>query len=451
MEFTDFWERTILEIGGQVVQQGPLVSAVLAILAFLLFWWLIGKRWLVRLFEIEAIPEDDQRRIRRLTQICLALIITLILLVGLGVDFAVDAASDYAILRLKVSIILKAALIYFGARLLDLAFSDLLTQRYQQRRAQQLKESGFQGLQEVEAPVRVSRIVQPIVYLAAAIFILSGLGINPKIFPFGNLKADSTGLVINLHDLLGAVLILFITRLAIWIFTELLLFPIYKRNSINVGSQYAINRLLTYLVFTLAIIGALQYVGVNLTVLTGGAAALLVGIGLGLQQTFNDLICGIILLFERTVEVGDMVDVNGLIGKVRKIGIRTSLVETMSNVSVIVPNSKLVGDNVVNWSHFDAKARFTVEVGVAYGSDTALVKQILLDVASEHKKIVRRPAPFVRFTNFGDSSLDFQILFWCRDLPNIEDVKSDLRFGIDAAFREHDVTIPFPQRDVWMR
>jgi small-conductance mechanosensitive channel len=143
--------------------------------------------------------------------------------------------------------------------------------------------------------------------------------------------------------------------------------------------------------------------------------------------------------------VGDM------IGRVKRIGLRTSIIETTENITVIVPNSKLVTDSVINWSHQDDRARFTLSIGVAYGSDTALVKKILLQVATDNIYVLGKPLPIVRFVGFGDSSLDFQLLVWSRNFIVIEDIKSDLRFEIDRLFRENDVVIPFPQRDVWMK
>ena len=177
----------------------------------------------------------------------------------------------------------------------------------------------------------------------------------------------------------------------------------------------------------------------------------MVGVGLGLQQTFNDLLSGILLLFERTVEVGHMVKIGEMVGTVKGIGLRTSIIETRENVTVIVPNSKLVTDAVINWSHQDEKVRFIVAVGVAYGSDTEKVKNILLETARDNIYVIRKPAPSVRFVNFGDSSLDFQLLIWSRNFIVIEDIKSDIRFEIDRKFREEGIVIPFPQRDVWMR
>ena len=445
MGFEEFWGKEILTIGEQPILLGRVIAVVIGLLLVYGLSYMLRRKWLQRFFEHEVASEKGRRRIRRLTTVCLVLISLLILVLGIPIDFAFSDDDQSVLKSLHFSTIIEALLIYYLARLVDEGLSDLLTRRYQQRREQQIQEGGLYQITAGGTKVRVSHIVQPIVYLIALTFIIQQLGLDFEI-PIPWSESDT-----SLNKILSAALILLFTRLLLWILTEIILYPYYKQREINVGSQYAINRLLTYFVLVIAILATLQYIGVNLTVLLGGAAALLVGIGLGLQQTFNDLICGIILLFERTVELGDIVDMNGLVGTVKKIGIRTSLVETRDNVSVIVPNSKLVADNVINWSHFDSKARFTVSVGVAYGSDTALVKEILQSVAEDHPKIVRRPKPVVRFVNFGDSSLDFEILFFSRELIQIEDVKSDLRFAIDQTFREENVSIPFPQRDIWIK
>ncbi|HFC00385.1 MAG TPA: mechanosensitive ion channel, partial [Phaeodactylibacter sp.] len=217
------------------------------------------------------------------------------------------------------------------------------------------------------------------------------------------------------------------------------------------GSQYAVNQLLKYVIYTMAALWAISSLGVNMTVLWGGGAALLVGLGLGLQQTFNDFFSGVLLLFERSVDVGDVLKIDGKVGTVKEIGLRTSLVETRECITIIVPNSKLVTDKVVNWSHYDEASRFDVRVNVAYGSDTKLVKRILLKVAMEHPAINEQPSPFVRFTDFGTSHLSFQLLFYSRSLIRIEDVQSDLRFEIDVAFKEHNIHIPFPQQVIWLK
>jgi small-conductance mechanosensitive channel len=194
-----------------------------------------------------------------------------------------------------------------------------------------------------------------------------------------------------------------------------------------------------------------ENMGIDLTVLWGGLAALLVGIGLGMQDVFKDFISGIILLSERSVEVNDIVNVNGKIGRIKKIGLRTSLMRGRDDTMLILPNSSLVSNNVMNWTHQNNKVRFSVSVGVAYGTNTDLVKSLLLAVAVDNNKVLTYPAPFIRFTDFGNSSLNFELFFWSEELMRIENIISDLRFAINDAFLKHQITIPFPQQDVWLR
>lgn len=166
---------------------------------------------------------------------------------------------------------------------------------------------------------------------------------------------------------------------------------------------------------------------------------------------FNDFICGIILLFECIVELGDIVDMNGLVGMVKKIGIRILLVEMCDFVLVIVFNLKLVVDNVINWSYFDFKVCFKVSVGVVYGFDIVLVKEILLEVVNVYFNIVWWLQLFVCFVNFGDFFFDFEIFFWLCNFIVIEDVKSDFCFEIDCCFWEENIFILFLQCDIWIK
>ncbi|MFK7947714.1 MAG: mechanosensitive ion channel family protein [Saprospiraceae bacterium] len=254
----------------------------------------------------------------------------------------------------------------------------------------------------------------------------------------------------RLSNIINSFIVFFIFRIIVWTIIHLL-GAYYRREKMDKGSQYAINRLIKYFIYTIMILTIIETLGFQLTVLWGAAGALLVGFGLGLQQTFNDLFSGVLIMVEGTVHVGDMVRVKGEIGKVTKIGIRASEVKMRDDVELIVPNSHLVMDGLENWNHSDQKARFFVTVGVAYGSDTQLIKKILLDIAAKQSKIIDYPEPFVRFVDFGSSSLDFQLHFWTFDVFVVPDIQSDLRFEIDKAFREHQVEIPFPQRDLWVR
>lgn len=267
-----------------------------------------------------------------------------------------------------------------------------------------------------------------------------------EIFKFKLINTEKYSL--SVYHLLITILIL----ISVWIilrFIRRIFRRQEKRERIDVGTSRAIFLIIKYVFWTIAIILSLDTIGIKITFLLASSAALLVGVGLGLQQVFQDFISGIALIIEGSLKVGDVVQTqSGEVGKVKEINMRTSKLETRDNIILIVPNSKLINDVVINWSHIEKKTRFNVEVGVAYGSDVLLVKEILLACASKHKDIVNSPAPFVRFTEFSDSSLNFQLLFYTNETFRVEDVKSDLRFMIDAAFREKNIRIPFPQRDV---
>lgn len=255
---------------------------------------------------------------------------------------------------------------------------------------------------------------------------------------------------ITTYTLLEVIIILIITWLLLWTIKKVF-FGRIKSKRIDKGIGYSVYTILKYIIWVIAISLALDSIGVKITILIAGSAALLVGIGFGLQQFFKDLLSGVLLLFERSLKVGDVVQLEEIVGRVKEIGLRTSKIITRDNITVIIPNSKFVEDNVINWSAIDVLTRFHVEVGVAYGSDVKLVEKVLLDCAKAYKDIASDPTPFVRFNDFGESSLDFQLFFWTHNSFWVENIKSDLRFAIDKAFREHKIQIPFPQRDVHIK
>jgi len=219
----------------------------------------------------------------------------------------------------------------------------------------------------------------------------------------------------------------------------------------DIGTKSAIYQILKYLLVLVTVSSILDVFGVDITFLLAGSTALLVGVGLGLQQTFNDLISGFIILFEGTVHVTDVVEIDGVVGRVQEIGIRTSKVKTRDDKILIIPNSKFIVDNVTNWSFDNIKTRFDVTVGVAYGTDPRYVEESLLEVVRENPQISNDPAPFVWFDNFGSSSLDFSLHFWTENIFRVEILKSDLRFAIAQKFIEKGIRIPFPQRDLHIK
>jgi small-conductance mechanosensitive channel len=204
-------------------------------------------------------------------------------------------------------------------------------------------------------------------------------------------------------------------------------------------------------VWTLSVLFTLDFIGVQITVILASSTALFVGLGLGLQDTFKDFISGIVLLSDRSVAAGDIVEVDGIVGKVHEVGLRTTKIKTRDDISVILPNSRLTTQGVINWAHQATTSRFHVEVGVAYGSDTRLVEKVLLECGLANAHVLKDPEPSVQFRDFGSSALVFRLYFYSTQLFLIEFVKSDLRFAIDEAFRTNGITIAFPQMDVWIK
>ncbi len=251
-------------------------------------------------------------------------------------------------------------------------------------------------------------------------------------------------------EVVYALLILFFAWLTSLIISSIVR-RYFRRKKLDIGRYYSVSRLISYVIYVIAILIAFQALGIHLSVIWAGAAALLVGLGFGLQHIFNDLVSGIVLLIEGTVAVNDVVIVEGIVGIVRAIGLRTSKVETRDKVVIIIPNSKLVSENVTNWSHNDAMTRFQVKVGVSYSSDVDLVERLMLKAGADHPQVQHFPEPKVAFEDFADSALIFTLYFFSEEFLAIEFVKSDLRFTITRLFREHGIVIPFPQRDLWLR
>mgnify|MGYP006278445169 FL=1 len=262
---------------------------------------------------------------------------------------------------------------------------------------------------------------------------------------------ESENVNITAYSVLIALLILVVS----WVVIRLLrgLFKrLIRKERLDKGAGWSVYLIIKYFFWVIVILLVLDTFGVRISIFLASIAALLVGVGLGLQQLFNDIASGIIILIERHVKVGDVLQLeDGTVGRVLSIGVRTSRIKTRDDVIETIPNSSFVNDKVINWSLIEERTRFHVDVGVAYGSDVRLVEKILLDCAKEVKEVSSTPSPFVRFNDFGTSSLDFQLYFWVNNSFLVEHIKSKLRFLIDDRFRENGVTIPFPQRDVHIK
>ncbi|TMM29052.1 mechanosensitive ion channel [Polaribacter aestuariivivens] len=203
-----------------------------------------------------------------------------------------------------------------------------------------------------------------------------------------------------------------------------------------------------WFVFLVIFLIAMHSSGVNVTAVFAASAALLIGVGLALQTLFQDIISGIFILVDQSVHVGDIIELEGKVGRVLDIRLRTTRAVTVDNKVLVIPNHLYLTNILFNWTENGTETRESVTVGVSYGSDVELVKNILLEKAKNHNKILSIPEPTVLFTDFADSSLNFKLVFSLNDGFETRFVQSDLRFEIDKAFRENNVTIPFPQRDV---
>jgi small-conductance mechanosensitive channel len=227
-----------------------------------------------------------------------------------------------------------------------------------------------------------------------------------------------------------------------------------SQTRIERGAREAIVTISGYTGVAVAILVALGITGVEFTNLAIIAGALSVGIGFGLQNIVNNFVSGLILLFERPVKTGDWIVVGNTEGYVKRIRIRSTQIQTFDRADVIVPNSELISSQVINWMLYDERGRLRVPVGVAYGSNTQLVKEVLLKVANEHPDVIKDDedtAPRVLFLAFGDSSLNFELRVHIQNINKRLSVLSDMNFAIDAAFRENGIEIPFPQRDLHVK
>ena len=273
--------------------------------------------------------------------------------------------------------------------------------------------------------------------------------INHK-FTIGNFEVSLASLVIGIVVLVVAIII----SRAVRSFMER---RMAARVRLDPGIQYTVLRLIHYLVITLGILFALKTAfGLDLTTLAVVFTALSVGIGFGLQFIAGDLASGFILLFERPVRVGDFITISGpdsklTEGRVQSINLRTTIVITNDHIAAIIPNSKLVNQNLINWSYGERRSRISIPIGVAYDSDVEQVTKTLLRAAEGVEFLLEEPKPTVQFLNFGDYSLNFRLMVWTNRPRRHAKIKSDINYRIHHLFKEAGIEIPFPQQDLNLR
>ncbi len=266
--------------------------------------------------------------------------------------------------------------------------------------------------------------------------------LNFEIFHFGT---DEHPMVLTVGLLLFVIIILIGTSFLIRMIKKIFTRKLRKEDQRKFESVFSF---LKYVVYIAVLFGALDGIGFNITGIFAASAALLVGVGLALQTFIQDILSGVFIFVDKTVLVGDIIEIEDKVGRVEEIKLRTTRAVTIDNKVLIIPNHKYMSSSVYNWTQNGSLTRESVSVGVAYGSDTQLVKDLLIQAALSNSHVLKEPAPIVLFTDFGDSSLNFKLVFTINDSFQGAIPKSEIRFEIDRLFRENNITIPFPQREV---
>ncbi|NQY29351.1 MAG: mechanosensitive ion channel [Flavobacteriaceae bacterium] len=252
---------------------------------------------------------------------------------------------------------------------------------------------------------------------------------------------------ISVKIFLIVTIVFIITAYALKIFRKLFTKKFSEADKAKFSTVFSFIR---YFIYVVVILFTFDNVGVNVSSIFAASAALLVGIGFALQTFFQDIISGIIILVDQSVHVGDIIELEGKVGRITEIKLRTTRAVTIENKVLIIPNHKYLTSSLYNWTENGVNTRESVMVGVAYGSDLALVKKVLLEAASSHPKVLKNTKPIVLFTSFGDSALEFQLIFSLSNSFQAVFVQSEIRFEIDRLFRVHQIKIPFPQREIYV-
>ena len=309
------------------------------------------------------------------------------------------------------------------------------------------------------------KLISQSVYLLAIYIAFLSLKFNNKSITFGdflnfkliNLKSFH----LDFFSIFVIVSIFFASRILVNFSKIIIGRKFRKAANSDLSTEYVYVKIAKYVIYVFAIIFCLQILDVDVTLLLTGSAALLVGIGLGLQDVFKDVFAGFVLLFEGNLRVGDIVEItsgsknstkssNGIIAKIVKINVRTSQIQTREGNVLIIPNTRLTQEQVENWSHGSELTRFMINLTVEYGANTELIKRLLKQAALAHPKVKKSHPILVRLSSFGDSGLELELVFWADQSWDINNYKSEIRFEIDRLFREYEIKIPYPKRDIFM-
>lgn len=305
-------------------------------------------------------------------------------------------------------------------------------------------------------------ISQSVYLIAIYVGVLSFKFNNPNITfkDFLNFEILELGKIkLHFYDILVIVSVFFGARIAVNL-SKLFIGRKFRTNEhYDIATEYVYVQIAKYVIYVFSILFCFQVLNIDLTLLLTGSAALLVGIGLGLQDVFKEMIAGVVLLFEGNIRVGDIVEINssakggsnyseGIVAKILKINVRTTHIQSRDGNVLIIPNTRLTQEQVENWSHGSELTRFIIPVTVEYGTNAELVQTLLKQAAMAHPKVKKTHPVFVRLADFGDNGLKLELVFWADQSWDISNYKSEIRFEIDRLFREYKISIPYPKRSV---
>lgn len=305
--------------------------------------------------------------------------------------------------------------------------------------------------------VAALKLLSQTVYALAAYLAIVSFQINNPTVTFSDFLEYNFidyKIKVNFGHVLAVMVIFFAAKVTINLVQLYLHRRFRKDNNYNRGTEYVYMQVAKYIIYTLAFFLMLSAMEVKPSIFLGGSAALLVGLGLGLQDVFKDMFSGFVLLFEGVIRVGDVIEFSdensgeSIVAKILRINIRTTQIETRDGNVLIVPNAKLTQQYIENWSHGSTLSRFRMNVTVAYGSNTQLVSDLLIQAAMSHPKVKKSEPVQVRMTNFSDNGLIMELIFWADQSWDVNEYKSDIRFEIDRLFRHYGITIPYPQRTI---
>jgi small-conductance mechanosensitive channel len=406
---------------------------------------LIGLSW----FILHKVPSKAFERVSNQSRV---LLLSKLLLILTGIALL---ANILGYIMLGVVIVNGLLNSTFGIILIAtaaLALNALLVVSLQTKPAQKFNVVRNQAN---KIKITTAKIIRAIVFVWSLFVIMKNFFIRDEIIGWLEEALGRVWEIGNLKLAIGNILLFFIS---IWLAVQIARFvrfilegDVLPRLNLARGVPGAISSITTYAIIGFGIILATVTAGIDLSSFALLAGALGVGIGFGLQDLVKNFISGLILIFERPIQIGDAVQVEELSGRVKRIGIRSSIIKTWDGAEVIVPNGNLISNKLINWTMSDQLRRIDIKVGVAYGTDVNLVMETLLECAKQNESLLTSPAPYVLFNDFAESYLEFELRSWTSNYSDWVEIRSDIRVAIDKAFKEKKIVIPFPQRDLHLK